>query len=307
MEYFVGLDGGGTKTIAYLGDRKGTLVHQVKGGPTNYHSVGIEGARKSLEEIFATLKDQAGVSLEMIQGLCLGGAGIDCDQDVETITKLFRQMGYGNALKVVNDGVTTLVGANGGKEGAIIISGTGSIAYGMDAQGNSFRVGGWGHLIDDGGSGYWIGRACLSRIMEGYDGRKSPWALWDKVKATLDLGHPEELVEFIYSPNRQKHHIAQLAPLVIEAYDQDEEAKAIIDAAIGELAKLLPPLIQALKGGEISLGLCGGLLEGSVTYRELFNRAIEKDFPNVKPHLPYDGAAKGALILAMEAFDLGQG
>ncbi len=125
--------------------------------------------------------------------------------------------------------MTALVGANAGKNGAIIISGTGSVALGIDRCGEPVRVGGWGHLIDDTGSAYAIARDGIRLVLEGFDGRGDHTKIWDGMKKKLGLKSPEELLDFVYDPKRQKQDIAALAPIITDLSGEDHVADQIID------------------------------------------------------------------------------
>lgn len=200
MSYYLGIDGGGTKTVAILSKDDGTIIDTARIGPTNYKGVGIEKTKDEFWSMFKYFFSRDKVSLKDIKSLCLGGAGVDFEEDKEILKNMFYSLGYKNKILIYNDSVTTLVGANGEKKGAILISGTGSVAYGIDLDNNPIRVGGWGHFIDDLGSGFAIGKDALSKIMESYDGRCKQTILWEKVSTKLQIKSHDELISFIYNP-----------------------------------------------------------------------------------------------------------
>lgn len=300
MGYYIGIEGGGTKTAAMLGGSRKEIIDATLVGATNYHSVGLEKTGEEIGRILSFFKDENNVEIEEIRGICFGGAGVNCSEDERQIRQLFDSLGYKGKLRVCNDSVVALAGANGCLEGAILISGTGSIAYGVDVNGESVRVGGWGHIIDDAGSGYAIAIDCLKKIVRGYDGRGQKTLLWDRVKEKLDISHQEKLISFIYNTKTQKQHIAELATCVLELYGSDYEAGSIINSAIEGLCEMVTALSKRMQLEEFSLGLGGSLLLKSETYRKLFEEAIKEKLPKVNTHLPYKDAVYGALVLAWE-------
>lgn len=302
MKYFVGIDGGGTKTILYLGNAERVVLAELQLGSSNHHSVGLQAVKALLLEGFNYFEEKNGITLDSIEGICFGGAGIDCPQDEASIRGLFREIGYKNGLSIYNDSIVALVAANGSKQGGILISGTGSIALGIDKDGQLHRVGGWGHIIDDGGSGYSIGRDGLKAIMEAYDGRRKQTKIWEKVRDYLKITNQEDIIAFLYSQETKKHHVAELAPCIVELYKTDEAAREIVDRNISELCSIIACLARRLAKTDFPLGLCGGSFEGSPLILELFSTRLQGLLPELKPHLPYSKAAMGALMLAVEEF-----
>lgn len=301
MKYYIGIDGGGTKTLAYLGNEKKEVLSSIKVGSTNYHSVGTISTKKEFKEIFDFFKVNIGITLDKIKGVCIGGAGIDSPKDEKVIEKIFRDIGYENDLLIYNDSVTALVGANGEKKGAMVISGTGSIVLGIDKSGKSHRVGGWGHIIDDAGSGYAIARDGLKKIVESYDGREDNTEIWEVISKKLNISHVGELISFIYNTDIKKHDIANLAPCIIDLYKIDAVAKKVIDNAVRDLCKMIGALANKMNEEDFSLGLSGSILLKSDVIRKLFSKEIEKKYPDIHIHLPKENAATGALILAVES------
>ncbi|ARC85421.1 badF/BadG/BcrA/BcrD ATPase family protein [Clostridium argentinense CDC 2741] len=301
MGYYIGIDGGGTKTICLLGNCNNEVIDSFKAGPTNYHSVGAKQTEEVFSSMFTYFCDKHNIAKENISAICLGGAGIDCEDDENLLKNIFRTLGYKNKLLIFNDSITTLVGANGDMRDAILISGTGSISYGIDIHGNAVRVGGWGHIIDDDGSGYVIGRDALKKIMESYDGRSETTILWEKVSKNLGISDYEELIPFIY--NSKKQHIADLAPLVLESYYSDKVSKDIVDKAVEDLFKMVKTLSLKMKIQNFQLSFGGSILLKSSLINSLLKKKINDEFPKVIIHAPYEDSAHGALNLALKVMD----
>ncbi|GAA0125973.1 N-acetylglucosamine kinase [Clostridium senegalense] len=300
MSYYLGIDGGGTKTVAILSKDDGTIVDTARMGPTNYKGVGIEKTKDEFWSMFKYFFSRDKVSLKEIKSLCLGGAGVDFEKDKEILKNIFYSLGYKNKILIYNDSVTTLVGANGGKKGAILISGTGSVAYGIDLDNNPIRVGGWGHFIDDLGSGFAIGKDALSKIMESYDGRRKQTILWEKVSTKLQIKSHDELISYIYNPKTNKNNIAEIAVIVINSYLEDDVAKEIIDKAVEDLFIIVKTLSEKMNCDNFPLSFSGSVLLKSPLIRELLEKRIKKELPQIVIHDSYNDGAYGALILALE-------
>lgn len=299
MDYYIGIDGGGTKTICLLGNRNNEVIDSFKSGPTNYHSVGIKQTQEVFSSMFNCFYDKHKITKDNISAICLGGAGIDCSDDENIVKDIFKALGYKNKLLIFNDSITTLVGANGGMKDAILISGTGSISYGIDIYGDAVRVGGWGHIIDDDGSGFAIGRDALKKIMESYDGRCETTILWEKVSENLGISDYEELIPFIY--NSKKQHIANLAPLVLESYYLDKVSKDIVDKAVEDLFKIVKTLSLKMRIQNFQLSFGGSILLKSSLISSLLKKKINDEFPKVIIHAPHKDSAHGALNLALKS------
>lgn len=270
MAVVIGLDGGGTGTAVIVEDLSTmkTLTYQL--GPTNRHSVGDD---QVIETFFCGLFDQlqeCGITKKKdITSICFGGAGVDTKDDEKIITRIFRELEYENHLQVVNDSMTALVGANEGRNGAIIISGTGSIALGIGTDGEPIRVGGWGHLIDDTGSAYSIARDGIKLVLEGFDGRGKPTKIWNGMKTILGLETQEELLNFVYHPDRQKQDIAALAPIVTDLAGMDSVADTIIENTVNDLYDHIKALSVRMEKDSFQVGFIGSVLEKNQTISDL--------------------------------------
>ena len=145
-------------------------------------------------------------------------------------------------------------------EGLVVIAGTGSICFGKNAAGQTARSGGFGHLIDDGGSGYAIGRDVLASAVRVMDGRVADTAVLQAVCDRLG-GGPEKIVPFVYSPETDKAAIAKISYVALELADQgNPEVMKILDQAAAELAQLVLAVQQRLGMQQCRIALLGGLL-----------------------------------------------
>src|SRR5215217_7483453 len=168
MDYILGVDGGGTKTLALLGDLSGNVLARGLSGPSNYNAVGFDAACFALESaISLARKDYPGE----ISALAFGLAGAGRKEDLERFQHWAVDSFPGTAVRVVSDAEILLMASAPSGPGLALICGTGSIVYGRTVMGDLIRAGGWGYLFGDEGSGYAIGIAALRAVMQAHDGR----------------------------------------------------------------------------------------------------------------------------------------
>src|SRR5688500_3296505 len=172
--YVLGLDAGGTKTICLLADGNGSVLATARRGGANLQAAGELEVEKVLHEVM----EEALEGTEIAPGvICLGIAGVDRPDDAAVVRGIMKRIGYKARVLVVNDALVALEAGAPGQPGIVVISGTGSICYGRNAAGEAARSGGWGYVLGDEGSGYWIGRAALRAVLREADKRGAQTAL----------------------------------------------------------------------------------------------------------------------------------
>ena len=169
MPYYLGIDGGGTKTTCAVGDES-HLLATATAGPSNIVRVGDVQARESLQQSVRQACAAAGITPAQVARTCVGGSGAARPELAEIVRRALTEI-IPTPIDVVGDIQTSLVAAFDAGPGVIVIAGTGSIAYGRDQQGRTARAGGWGFAIGDEGSAHWIGRAAVSAILRAADPR----------------------------------------------------------------------------------------------------------------------------------------
>lgn len=284
----IGIDGGGTKTVCVLGDGEGHLIAGSRGESSSLTSRPWEEVTRVLLSLIRDVLAQSGTEPSELSGVFLGLAGSDRPEDREQIKSwLEQELPESVSITVHNDAVTALIAGTWGEKGIALISGTGSIAYGFDpATGQFVRVGGWGYLLGDEGSGYDLGRKALAAVMKAYDGRGRPTALTKLVLDHLSLHDPAQLIRSVYGQTNVRTAIAEGSKLVMQAASEgDAVAVELVEDAIRELEALvrraaeamgIPLLVEPAEGGEtgeraVPLVLSGGLFSDPVferTFRE---------------------------------------
>lgn len=304
MKYCIGVDGGGTKTLTYLGDMAGHILDSCVFGPSNYYSSGLENTKKVFGSIvnYYCLKHQFDYSDLVF--ISLGLAGVDREMDKQVIRNIFVELNITCDIMVYNDARAALVGTLGKDEGVIIVSGTGSIATGI-RDNRLVRVGGWGHILGDEGSGYDIGMKTLKAIMKSYDGRLSPTLMTEKVIEFLELDGVEDIIGFVHDSNTDKKKIAELAVVAVQAAkEKDTLALAIMDESVEALLQLANTVIRKLYSADESAELTyiGGIITNVGYIRDSFITKIKKDYPNLTIKKPAQDGAVGALYLGWSKY-----
>ena len=301
LMHVLGIDAGGTKTVALLADADGRIVGEGRGGGANLQANGELDVEKVLHQVIDLALDGRPI---VPASVCLGLAGGDRDDDGDLIRGIMRRLGFRDHTLIVNDALIALVaGAGGLQPGVVLISGTGSIAYGVSDRGVAARAGGWGSALGDEGSAYWVGRRALAAVVRAGDGRASRTQLTELVLAHFKLERPDQLVAEIYD-NVGGATIASLEESVERARAQgDAVAVEIMRDAASELALAVASVVSRLemRGDRFPTFLAGGMLTrvpwlaGEVTRRiaEVAPRSVVAPLP--------EEPASGAVWLALAA------
>ena len=291
--FAAGIDGGGTAARVELRDSEEHLISRRVFGPFNITGIGRDAFIGRLREIFSfcgNMRDCA--------SLCIGGAGMTRKDTGELIRSELRSAGFHGVLKLCGDCEIALRGAMD-CPGCILIAGTGSIVYGKNENGISLRVGGYGHLIDDRGSGYALGRDALAHTVQTLDGCFPPNSLAESILHHLGTDNAAGVVNYVYSETSGKEYIAALAPFVImSAAGGDLYAMDILRKNAGDLTVMSEALIRRLKLPDPVIALSGGLLMNDNLYQRMVREKISAFARVVRPE---NDALHGAVMLALEA------
>lgn len=298
--HVLGIDAGGSKTAALLADDRGHIVGEGRGGGANLQTDGELQVEKILHEVIV---QAMGNRHESPDAVCLGMAGVDREADGRVIRGIMHRLGFRNAL-IVNDALIALVAGAGAKPGVVVISGTGSIAFGVSHRGLVARAGGWGPTLGDEGSGYWIGRRALEAVVRDADGRGPRTALTAGVLEYFSLPRPELLVSEVYHQPHGRRAIAALGPLVDRArMDGDLVAAEIMIDAADELAGAAASVVTRLdmRGEQFPILLSGGMLKRSDWLASEIERRMAEVAPRSEVRLLTEEPVMGAVHLAVAA------
>ena len=306
MKYFIGIDGGGTKTKASLVDENLNIIAEATGGPSNFLVFDINEVADSLINLFNDICTKANINIPNVKAILLGTAGAGRRPDAERLeyavsAKAKEKNLVVNNFRVESDGRIALEGAFSGKAGSILIAGTGSFMFGKDSKGNLHRVGGFGRILGDEGSGYKIGRAGLSEVAKSYDNRNSGTILTQLLKDKFGISDTTELINEVYKNN---FDIPTVAPLVIKAAEmKDKLCLEILNTEVDGLVKHITAMRDKINEDTLLISLIGGTITTDNYFAKLFRAEADK-IPNVKiveAELPPDvGAALLAKNLIIE-------
>ena len=319
MAYFLGIDGGGTGTTAWLSDGKGAVLARAVVGPTNPLKVGMTStqsellratrevmrkARSSGAALFRRRKIRSGPrnrpgSAPMLEAICVGLAGVDRPQIHGRLSRWLRRAVPARHHLLTSDAAIALRAAIGDSPGVIVISGTGSIAYGRDDRGRVLRSGGWGVPFDDAGSGYDLGRKAIVAALRDCDGRGPYTQLTAKVCSALKIPDITQVV----LKQLQPADVAALFPLVLEAARRrDAVARELCDEAGQDLADLAVALLRRMGWLRrvIPVVYAGGVFRSSLRIRRSVTRHLQRYAPQARILLLRHPPVEGALALARE-------
>lgn len=272
MTCYMGIDGGGSGVRVVIITRDLAICGQSDGPTANPSAVGAENAALTIQQVMRSALAAAHITADHIAAVGIGVAGAAASHSAGWLRSVVEAVTPQARIIPSADYEIALVGALGQREGVLVLAGTGSLAYGANAAGDTALVGGWGYLLDDAGSGYWIGRRGLEAVARAADGRGPETGLTSVLLTALDLQTPQDLIVWLYrSAAARSREIAQLAPLVIElATNADPVAQGIISDAAGELALAAQTVIRRLELNTPDIAFAGGLL----THENLLSRTL---------------------------------
>lgn len=298
MPLVMGIDGGGsTVRAAVVGDGL-TVLGRSTGGTVNPTVIGHETAAERIRAVVQSALEDAGIEPDQIAAAGIGVAGAATEHSQAWLNQVLAPVLPSSRIVPSNDLEIALVGARGERRGIVILAGTGSAAYGINDAGDSLLLGGWGYLLGDEGSGYWIGMEGLRQVSRAADGAAEDTLLTSVLLSALGLDQPRALIPWLYhSETPRNREIAALAPLVLEtAENGDAAARATIADGAARLALLGQATARKLKMDAPDYVFAGGLLESpNMLSRLLCERLRLTEFPQ-RRHPPVIGAALLALL-----------
>ena len=276
MKYYLGIDGGGTKTVAAIGDENGKLLLKQVGKTINFYSVGMENARKNLAALIAEI--EAAIGIDKFEAVFIGCSALDAEADDELVGKLCGGIVNARKIKMDSDVFIALSSLPEAQHPCVAICGTGSMAIAMAEDGKTRIAGGWGHIIGDEGSGYAIAVNALRRCCVQCDkGEVTP--LLESAEKFFGVPDFRKAIDIIYSENTTKDKIAAFAYQTgLLAQDGDGEAVEIITGEAVAFAETVCTLLEKVKCCDC-LGLYGGVFRNSELFCRIFIEKIRTEYP----------------------------
>ena len=320
MTLYLAIDGGGTKTTCAVADERSILATATSAG-SNITRLGEMRVREALHTAIRDACSAAKVDPAQVKSACAGLSGAGRPEVREAVERMLREVLRGR-ISIVSDLETTLHAAFGDGPGVITIAGTGSIAYGRDAQGRTARAGGWGLAISDEGSGQWIGRAAVGAVLNAHDAGQNP-SLLEKILKYWKLNSLDELVR--YANMSPPPDFSSLFPLVLETAEnprpsgawtghpraegadeaasvRDSLAVDVLQRAGRELTAITNNVIRRLFAAtdNVRVAMSGGVFRESEQVRQVFYNEVQAEFPRAQVNPTVVDPLAGALALARE-------
>lgn len=295
MPLFMGIDGGGSKLRVVIVDENLNTLTEASSGGVNPGVIGREAAADTIHATIRAALSEGALSPDDITAAAAGIAGAAASHSGAWLRDILGAVLPASLIVPSSDIEIALVGAHGERRGVLVLSGTGSVALGINGRGESAQAGGWGYLLGDEGSGYWIGLEALKTLARQHDathdyGSSLPALVLD----ALGLAAPKDIIAWLYATPRTRE-VAGLAPLVLEAAASDKRAHAIIERAANELARLARTVTRRLDDENLPIAFAGGLLQNrNLLSEQLCARLGLAAFPTSR-YSPVIGAARLAI------------
>ncbi|MEW6735867.1 MAG: BadF/BadG/BcrA/BcrD ATPase family protein [Acidobacteriota bacterium] len=303
QEFFIGVDGGGTKTCAVVIDNESHVLGEARTGTANPLVAGFAAAAEAIERAIREAVAAARISLNEVASTYLGIAGVEHPESYLRLCELLCELLPGLEFHLATDAWVALAGATDLQPGIVIISGTGSIAFGRNSRGEEARAGGWGSTIGDEGSGYYIARGGLAAVAKSYDGRGSQTLIADILRKRAGVRTPIDLQRIIYYPFANNSAVAAYCGIVVEAARAgDLIARDILAGAGRELGLAVTAVIRRLsmETEVFPVAYVGGTFQAGELLLDPMRLTIEQIAPRAILQPPRYSPVLGAARLAMQ-------
>lgn len=312
-QFFLGIDAGGTKTEAVIANQNGEVIGKGRSSAANLHNLPLDLVYEHIGEAVIRAKETAKENGAVInpydfKAICWGQAGLDILSDRQRLFAYIQQMpSYrrifnSSRMFVCRDGFIGLKAGTSENWGICLIASTGSNCYGVDQSGNETTAGGWGYLLGDEGSAYYLGLQLLKQVVREYDGRQSVSSLTALVLRRLKLSTVPDLIEWIYRGQVPVQAIADLSQLFLE--------REVVETTLGKicLEQVASALAQAYEAviNKLSLPktfpvvLVGGLYQLGTEFTTPVSEVVKKKTPEVKIIQATKTPAEAAVEFALQ-------
>jgi N-acetylglucosamine kinase-like BadF-type ATPase len=296
MKLFLGVDGGQSSTTALIGDETGRVLGMGRGGPCNHAGIaeGYARFRRAIAEAVGAAVKQADVTAGHFECACFGFSGGPADKDALT-----RELVSAEKYAITHDALIALVGATAGEPGVVTIAGTGSMAFGRNAEGRAARAGGWGFAFGDEGGAFDLVRQALRAVVRNAEGWGPATALRDVLLEATGARDAHDMLHRVYTDDYPRARVASFATLVDQvAVAGDPVAREIVGGAAQALATFaLAVRAQLFAPGElVCASYVGGVFQSALVLERF--RILMELGEGTRVAAPLYGPAAGALIEA---------
>ena len=299
VSIFLGIDGGGSKTSCVIGNETSILGGGIS-GPSNVIRVAEPRARDAIVAAINQACAEAKVNPSQIERTCFGVAGGARPETAKLLQRILSEI-IGGEIEIVGDMVIAMEAAAGSGPGVVVIAGTGSIAYGRNAAGQTARAGGWGFAISDEGSGHWIGREAVSAVLRARDEQQET-ALAPLILEAWKLDDMDALIQCANATPPPE--FPRLLRVVLRAADAgDSVARELLIRAGTELGSLATSVLRRLAPASpyVPVAITGSVFRQSAEVRRVFYNQLEANFPGIELREDFVDPVVGALALARAA------
>jgi N-acetylglucosamine kinase-like BadF-type ATPase len=276
----IGVDGGGTKTVAWLAPLVDDGTSQILGrgiaGPGNPRACGFDVAKDNIAAAIAAAFEEASLARTTVARACIALAGAGRTTEQEQIAGWATEQRIAKRVRICGDAEPVLAAAAADNCGIALIAGTGSLAWGRNELGETSRCGGWGYLLGDEGSAYAIAISGLRAAMQAADGRGPPTDLLPHFLHKLGAPTADALIAKVYSPDMSRDKLAALSQVVFDVATTDEVAGSIVEGGVEDLAEMVVSLARQLNlsNGGYTLAMAGGVFQHQLSYADRVLRAV---------------------------------
>jgi len=303
MKYIIGFDCGATKSECAVADLSGKILFREKSDPANFLVIGVEQASANIISLIKKCISEFDSVHSEVEMIVIGAAGAGRKEDAEKlrkaiIKKLKDEKIFVKSLIIIGDHEIALKAAFPNSPGCILIAGTGSIIYGKDSKNKIHRIGGFGRMIGDEGSGHSIGRKGLQVVSKHLDGRNKKTKILELLDKKYKINSSEELIKKVYKEN---FDVASVAEIVLHAAaKKDRTALRILDEESDELIDHIKAILQKMRVKKINISFAGSLLTNKNVYSNMLKKKIKASLPSVKIVKPKFSPVEGAILIAKE-------
>lgn len=289
--FLLGIEGGGTRTTALLADARGREIQRAIFGPGNVRLLDERALRRLLRQISK--------QFESPDAIGLGLAGARHPKDRARVQAEVAKVWKATPCRVTHDLEIALAGSGPQKTAVLVLSGTGSCCFGKTSDGRTAKMGGWGHILGDKGSGFEIGLRALKAVVFYFD-RDGTWSrLGKRLLTATGTNEPDDLIDWVATAD--KHAVAALAPEVFAAAKKrDRIARDILEGTAGMLAKDAVNCARKLaqKNKPVHFVLAGGVLRGQPAFARKVRQSIRERWPQATVQVQKHDGVWGAIELA---------
>jgi glucosamine kinase len=297
----IGIDGGGSKTHAIVADEQGRTIAETVGPGSAVKPGHAEASANVIAEVVRDALASCEMTHVLPRAICVGVAGAGREAQREELWQALVNREIATEIVIHSDFSIALDDAFGDGPGILLISGTGSVAFGRSPTGTTARCGGWGPVCGDEGSGAWIGRRALSVVTASSDGREPETGLTGAILTAAQLNETSDLVQWASSATPAT--LATLAPVVLSVAESgDLRANALVTLAVEELVLHIRALARQLFGDEraaVGVALSGGMLQRGSTLRKRLEHRLKSAVPGAQVRTEPVIAARGAVRAAL--------